>query len=193
MAELVSALPAGRFVLGLSGSPGAGKTTLAAALAAAYGIPVVPMDGFHRPHAELETMGRLDAKGAPDTFDAEGYAALLASLHTGRTVLAPAFDHRLPDPMPDAIEVPAEAGLVVTEGNYLLLDEPRWRAVREQLDAVWHLIPDEGERVERLVRRHIEVGRDDADARAWVGRVDQANADLVEAAAGQADAGTRPH
>ncbi len=98
VAALVSALPAGRFVLGLSGSPGAGKTTLAAALAAAYGVPVVPMDGFHLPHADLETMGRLDAKGAPDTFDAEGYAALLASLHTGRTVLAPAFDHRLPDP-----------------------------------------------------------------------------------------------
>ena len=106
---------------------------------------------------------------------------------TGRTVLAPAFDHRLPDPVPDAIEVPAEAGLVITEGNYLLLDEPRWRAVREQVDAVWHLIPDEGERVERLVRRHMDVGRDDADAREWVSRVDQANADLVEAAAGQAD------
>jgi pantothenate kinase len=187
VAALVSALPAGRFVLGLSGSPGAGKSTLAAALAATYGIPVVPMDGFHRPRAELETMGRLDAKGAPDTFDAEAYAALLASLHTGRTVLAPAFDHRLPDPTPEAIEVPAGAGLVVTEGNYLLVDEPRWRAVREQLDAVWHLIPDELERVERLVRRHIEVGRDDTDARAWVDRVDQANADLVEAAAGHAD------
>ncbi|MDX6371110.1 MAG: hypothetical protein QOD98_98 [Nocardioidaceae bacterium] len=187
VAALVSALPAGRFVLGLSGSPGAGKTTLAAALAAAYGIAVVPMDGFHRTSDELVAMGRLEHKGAPDTFDAERYAALLASLRTGRTVLAPAFDHRRRDPVPDAIEVPAEAGLVVTEGNYLLLDEPRWRAVREQLDAVWHLIPDVGERVERMVQRHIVVGRDDADARAWVGRVDQANADLVEAAAGRAD------
>jgi pantothenate kinase len=187
VAALVGALPAGRFVLGLSGAPGAGKSTLAAALAATYGVAVVPMDGFHRPNAELETMGRVEHKGAPDTFDAEGYAALLASLHTGRTVLAPAFDHRLPDPLPAAIEVPAAAGLVVTEGNYLLLAEPRWRAVRDQLDAVWHLVAGESERIERLVQRHVEVGRDEADARAWVGRVDRANADLVESAANQAD------
>jgi pantothenate kinase len=183
----VTTLPGGRFVLGLGGSPGAGKSTLAAALARAYGVPVVPLDGFHRPNAQLVALGRLEHKGAPDTFDAEGYAAMLASLHTGRTVLAPAFDHRLPDPVPDAIEVPAAAGLVVTEGNYLLLDEPRWRAVRDQLDAVWHLVADERERVERLVRRHVEVGRAEADARAWVTRVDQANADLVEAAADGAD------
>ena len=108
--ELVAALPAGRFVLGLSGAPGAGKSTLARALAVAYGVPVVPMDGFHRPNAELAAMGRLDAKGAPDTFDAEGYAALLRRLHTDHTVLAPSFDHRLPDPLPDTIEIPAEAG-----------------------------------------------------------------------------------
>jgi pantothenate kinase len=183
IAALVEALPSGRFVLGLSGSPGAGKSTLAAALAAAYGAPVVPMDGFHRPNAELVAMGRLDAKGAPDTFDAEGYAALLGRLHGGGTVLAPAFDHRRPDPLAEAIEIPAEAGLVVTEGNYLLLDEPRWRTVRDQLDAVWHLVTDEHARVERLVLRHVEAGRDEVDARAWVARVDQANAELVESAA----------
>ena len=187
IAELVDALPAGRFVLGLSGSPGAGKSTLAAALAAAYGVPVVPMDGFHRPNTELVAMGRLEAKGAPDTFDAESYAALLRRLHEGGTVLAPAFDHRLPDPVADAIEVPAEAGLVVTEGNYLLLDEPRWRAARRECDAVWHLVTSEGERTERLVARHVEVGRAETHARDWVARVDQANADLVEAAAHRAD------
>src|ERR1700712_1179521 len=116
---LVEALPSGRFVLGFSGSPGAGKTTLAAALGAAYGVPVVPMDGFHRTNAELDAMGRRDAKGGPDTFDAPGYAARLRRLHEGGLVLAPAFDHAQPDPVPDAIEVPASAGLVVTEGNYL--------------------------------------------------------------------------
>jgi pantothenate kinase len=187
VAALLAALPTGRFVLGLSGAPGAGKTTLASALAAAYGVPVVPMDGFHRPNAELVAMGRLEHKVAPDTFDAEGYAALLRRLHSGGTVRAPAFDHRLPDPLPEAIEVPAEAGLVVTEGNYLLLDEPRWHAVRRELDAVWHLVTDEATRIERLVRRHDDSGKPPEQAREWVGRVDQPNADLVEAAAGAAD------
>ena len=187
VATLVDALPTGRFVLGLSGSPGAGKSTLAAALAATYGVPVVPMDGFHRPNAELVAMGRLEHKGAPDTFDAGAYAALLRRLQCGGDVRAPSFDHGRPDPLPDTIEVPAGAGLVVTEGNYLLLDEPRWRAVRRECDAVWHLVTDEATRVERLVRRHVEAGRSPEDGRAWVTRVDQANADLVEAAAGSAD------
>jgi pantothenate kinase len=185
--QLVRALPTGRFVLGLSGSPGAGKSTLAAALATAYGAPVVPMDGFHRPNAELVMTGRLDAKGAPDTFDAAAYAALLARLHNGGTVRAPSFDHRLPDPVADAIEVPAGAGLVVTEGNYLLIDRPEWLAVRRHLDAVWHLVTDDAERVERLVRRHIPTGRSEADAREWVQRVDQPNAEVVEAVADRAD------
>ena len=187
LAELVEALPSGRFVIGLSGSPGAGKSTLAAALAAAYGVPVVPMDGFHRTNAELVSMRRLDAKGAPDTFDAEAYAALLRRLQCGGDVLAPAFEHGRPDPVADAIQVPARAGLVVTEGNYLLLDEPRWHAVRRECDAVWHLVTDDAVRVARLVARHVAAGRSPADADAWVRRVDQPNADLVEAAAGRAE------
>ncbi len=187
VADLVSRLPAGRFVLGLSGAPGAGKSTLAAALASAYGAPVVPMDGFHRTNAELVAVGRLEAKGAPDTFDAEGYAALLRRLQCGGDVLAPAFDHSRPDPLADAIEVPAEAGLVVTEGNYLLLDEPRWRAARLECDAVWHLVTDEQTRLQRLVKRHDDSGKPPDRAREWVDRVDQPNARLVEAAADRAD------
>ena len=184
---LVEALPRGRFVLGLSGSPGAGKSTLAVALAAAYGCPVVPMDGFHRPNDELAAIGRLEAKGSPDTFDAEGYAALLRRLQSGGEVRAPSFDHGQADPVPDTILVPAQAGLVVTEGNYLLLDRPEWHAVRRECDAVWHLTCADPARTERLVARHVAAGRSPEDARAWVARVDQANAALVEAAAGAAD------
>ncbi len=161
---------------------------MAAALAARDGAVVVPMDGFHLPQAELVRRGMRDRMGAPDTFDAEGYAALLGRVRRREDVLAPAFDRVVEEPVPGAIRVPAAAGLVVTEGNYLLLDEPRWEAVRAQLDQVWHLVCDESVRRERLVARHVEFGKSAAEAEAWVARVDDANARLIEAAAYRADA-----
>ena len=189
VAALVEALPAGRFVLGLAGAPGSGKTTLAAALAAAYGCPVVPMDGFHRPNAELAALGRLEHKGAPDTFAADGPTPRCCD---GSTSAGPCGRRRsttgCPTRCPDAIEVPAEAGLVVTEGNYLLLDAPRV-ARRAPSSSTWSgtWSTDEQARLARLVRRHVDAGRTAEAAREWVARVDQANADLVEAAAPRAD------
>ena len=170
-------------LLGITGAPGAGKSTLSRAL----GLAVVPMDGFHYADVELVRRGLLDRKGAPETFDAEGYAALLRRVRAGeRDVVAPMFERDLEQPLAGAIPVPA-TGTVVTEGNYLLLDEPRWRAVREQIEVVWHVHLDEAVRVERLVARHVEFGKSPDDARAWVARVDAANADLVEAARDRAD------
>jgi pantothenate kinase len=177
------AVPSGIRLLGITGAPGVGKSTVAASL----GLPVVPMDGFHYADVELVRRGLLDRKGAPETFDAEGYAALLRRVRAGEDeVVAPMFERDLEQPLAAAIYVPP-TGTVVTEGNYLLLDEPRWRAVRETLDAVWHLVTDDATRVERLVARHVEFGKSPAEARAWVERVDEANARLVESAAGRAD------
>jgi pantothenate kinase len=175
-------------LLGIAGAPGSGKSTFAAALAAAYDGVVVPMDGFHLADVELTRRGLLDRKGAPETFDAEGYAALLGRVRAREElVMAPAFDRTVEQPVAGALPVPASAGLVVTEGNYLLLDEPRWRAVRARLDAVWHVVTSDSAGLERLVARHVEFGKTPAAARAWVERVDQPNAVLVEAAASRAD------
>lgn len=176
-------VPDGIRLLGITGAPGAGKTTAAAAL----GLAVVPMDGFHYADVELVRRGLRDRKGAPETFDAEGYAALLRRVRAGEAdVVAPMFERDLEQPLAGAIAVPA-TGTVVTEGNYLLLDQPRWHAVRRELDAVWHLHVDDGVRRERLVARHVEFGKTPDEARAWVARVDDANAALVEAAASRAD------
>jgi pantothenate kinase len=181
-------LPAGARLLGITGAPGAGKSTLAAVLGAALGTTVVPMDGFHYADVELVRRGLRDRKGAPDTFDAPGYAALLARVRAGEEdVVAPAFERTLEQPLAGAISVPAY-GPVVTEGNYLLLDEPRWRRVRAQLDVVWHVRVDAEVRRRRLVARHVEFGKPLPEARAWVDRVDEPNARLVEAAADRADA-----
>jgi pantothenate kinase len=180
-----------RRILGITGAPGVGKTTYALGQVSTSGAPAayVPMDGFHLADVTLTALGRLDRKGAPDTFDAWGYAALLRRLHDerGHVVYAPGFDRELEQPIAGALAVPPEAALVVTEGNYLLLDRPEWRAVREQLDEVVHLVTDDDLRRRRLVARHVEFGKTPAEAEAWVARVDDANAALVEAAAHRAD------
>ncbi|MFH9657241.1 nucleoside/nucleotide kinase family protein [Streptomyces sp. NPDC017248] len=184
-----------RALLGIAGSPGAGKTTLAERLVAALngdGPPWaahVPMDGFHLADAELDRLGRRDRKGAPDTFDAAGYAALLRRLReeTDGVVYAPAFERVLEQPLAGAIPVPPEARLLVTEGNYLLLTEGSWARVRPCLDEVWFCETAEDERIRRLVARHEEFGKEHAAAVAWVRGTDQRNADLVAATRDRAD------
>lgn len=175
----------GRRVLGIAGPPGAGKSTLAARLAAHLdGLAVlVPMDGFHLAQAELERLGRAGRKGAPDTFDAAGYAALLVRLRAaepGTTVYAPAFDRSLEEPVAGSIAVPPEVPLVITEGNYLLHDEGPWAAVLPLLDEAWYLDLDARRRVPRLVARHVRFGKDEEHARRWVTDSDETNARLVE-------------
>ena len=178
----------GRAVLGIAGSPGAGKTTLAETLVRELNgtgdpwVAHVPMDGFHLADAELERLGRRDRKGAPDTFDAAGYAALLRRLREepgDDVVYAPGFERELEQPIAGAVPVEPAARLVVTEGNYLLLDSGAWARVRAQLDEVWFCELDEEERLRRLIARHERFGKTHEEAGAWVTRSDQRNAELV--------------
>jgi pantothenate kinase len=186
------AVPGRRRVLGIAGAPGAGKSTLAEGLVDALdGLAVlVPMDGFHLARRELARLGRAGRKGAPDTFDAAGYAALLVRLRDpdpAVTVYAPAFDRALEEPVAGSIPVAAGVPLVVTEGNYLLHDGGDWARVRPLLDETWFLELDQEVRVRRLVDRHVRFGKQRPLAERWVHDSDEANARLVARGRDRAD------
>ena len=173
-----------RRILGITGPPAAGKGTIAREVVDELGpsAVLVPMDGFHLAGDELRRIGRHDWKGAPDTFDAAGYVALLRRLRApgDEVVYAPEFHREVEESFAGAIAVAPEIPLVVTEGNYLLLDDGPFSAVRELLDETWFLAPDDATRVERLINRHVRHGLPPERARSWVHRSDERNAELIE-------------
>ena len=190
-----------RAVLGVTGSPGAGKTTFAehlmqllqpappAGALPGQWVARVPMDGFHLADVELDRLARRDRKGAPDTFDAAGYAALLRRIQDDQDeiIYAPGFERDLEQPIAGSIPIPRAARLILTEGNYLLLDEGDWPRVRSQLDEVWYCDLDPEERIRRLIVRHELFGKDHEAAVAWVMGTDQRNADLIAQTRERAD------
>jgi len=215
-AALIAALPnPGRIVVGIVGAPGAGKSTIAERLVALLngagsdtspmpGAALLPMDGFHLPQSRLVELGRRDRMGAPDTFDVDAFAAVLAALrpaaataaaaaldaaaaatglngNSGVTVVAPGFDREIEEPVPAAVVITPEFPIVVVEGNYLLLGDGGWERVAPLLDATFFVSVDRDIRLARLIARHERFGKSPADARAWALGPDERNAVLVEA------------
>ncbi len=190
-----------RALLGITGAPGAGKTTLTEqlihtlapapppALIPHRWVAHVPMDGFHLADNELARLHRCDRKGAPDTFDPAGYASLLRRLRedSDEVVYAPGFQRCLEQPIAGAIPVPPCARLIITEGNYLLVHDHGWSRVRPQLDEVWYVDLDADERVRRLIARHVRFGKEPATAAAWATGIDERNAILVNSTRSHAD------
>ena len=167
-----------RRILGIAGRPGAGSRRSRARSwrSSASRARLVPMDGFHLAQAELVRLGRRDRMGAPDTFDASGYAALLTRLRGDEPIVyAPEFRREIEEPIAGAIAVPREIPLVVTEGNYLLAVAG---TIKPLLDECWYVETDEELRVQRLIQRHIQFGKTPEYARAWVMRSDERNAAL---------------
>jgi len=191
-----------RAVLGITGAPGAGKTTLVELLLAALReappegrdgsawVAHVPMDGFHLADVQLDRLGLRHRKGAPETFDAAGYHAILRRIlddDPAEVVYVPGFERVLEQPLAAAIAVQPEARLILTEGNYLLMDDGAWPQVRAAMTEVWYVdLPDDVRR-RRLIDRHVAFGKTPEAAEEWVDRSDEANAALVRAVRSAAD------
>jgi pantothenate kinase len=179
-----------RFLLGLAGEPGAGKSTVAARLAAALGADavVVPFDGFHLASTLLTDDSR-NRRGAIDTFDLAGFRLLIQRLRQADepVVYVPTFVREIEEPIAAAIAVPSSAPFVIVEGNYLLSDHPELAAARALFDQVWYLEADAEIRRRRLVQRHIRFGKSPEAAAAWVKGSDEVNAGAIRATRERAD------
>jgi pantothenate kinase len=177
-----------RFLLGITGPPGAGKSTIATVVEGAAndrrgpGFAVVaPMDGLHLSNEQLRDLGLLAVKGAPETFDVAAFIRLLYEVRRDldATIRWPGFDRSIEQTLPDAIGIPPSIRLVIVEGNYLLLDRPGWRDVRGLLDQVWYVDASREVLRERLLARALKGGRTEPEALRHVDGSDLPNAELV--------------
>ena len=174
----------GRRLIAIAGPPAAGKSTVAALvqeglIRGGHPAGLMPMDGFHMDNAQLEDLGLLSRKGAPETFDLPAFSATLKNLTTNPTVLVPGFDRDADRTVPDALTISADQNIVVVEGNYLLFDADGWRDLTRYWDFSAFVSADIAELRDRLVRRWREHGlpMDAAIARAQGN--DLANAERI--------------
>jgi pantothenate kinase len=172
-----------RCIVAIAGAPGAGKSTISAALVDLFpegSAIVVPMDGFHFDDAILEERGLRARKGAPETFDFAGFAHLLKRIRSGEADVAiPIFDRNMELSRAAAAIVCADKRFVLVEGNYLLLDEKPWSELADLFDLTIFLDVPRDELERRLIQRWRDHGRSETEGRAWVNSNDLPNIDRV--------------
>lgn len=184
---LATTPPGRRLTVGIAGPPGAGKSTVAEALAAALDracgrtiAAVVPMDGYHLPNAVLDARGLRAVKGRPETFDAESFSALLPRVRDGESPLPlPTFTRDLDEPTPGGIVLGGNHRIALVEGNYLYLRSGSWPAAAAMLDRRVFLMAGREVCRGRLLARHIRFGKTPDQAARHVETVDLVNWDLV--------------
>jgi len=182
----------GRFIVGIVGKPGAGKSTLTSHLIENLpkdSVSLVPMDGYHLSNLQLKNLGLSDRKGAFNTFDSNGYVSLLKRINTetDQDIYYPVFHREIEESYAADGVVLANTKIVLTEGNYLLFDKAGWEKVAAELTEIWYINIDDNLRIERLVKRHEFYGKDKESAFNWATGTDEINAKIVESTAARAD------
>jgi pantothenate kinase len=175
----------GRTIIGIVGKPGAGKSQLSSFLM--DNLPkdeasLLPMDGYHLSNKVLADLGRADRKGAPDTFDSSGFSALLdrISKASNEEIYYPIFHREFEESYAAEGVISPKTKLIITEGNYLLLDQGGWATIRSHLTESWYVGVNDELRLERLVDRHHQFGKEREVAHEWAHGTDERNAEVVE-------------
>jgi pantothenate kinase len=181
-----------RIIVGIVGKPGAGKSTFAAELIenlTDLNPKLVPMDGYHLSNRQLKKLNLEDKKGASNTFDVLGFANLLQRINKeiSTDVYFPVFYREIEESYSADAVVTKDTKIVITEGNYLLVNEGGWERVAGELVETWYLKVDEDLRMERLIKRHKEFGKDQSAAESWAKGSDEINAKIVESTASRAN------
>ncbi len=195
----------GRAVVGVAGCGGSGKSVFTALLQTILNraptppapAALCPLDGFHHPNAYLEEHFTADRagrrvslrslKGAPQTFDVRAYAETLRKARTEPQVRLPGYDRRLHDPVPDAVSIGPNDGIVLTEGNYLLLERGGWAPVRPLLDLALFVFLPPGVTRSSIIERHVRGGRSRREAVQHYEHSDRWNAQLILSTMHRAD------
>lgn len=170
-----------RFLVAIAGAPGSGKSTLAEHLAKKLGscAVVLPMDGFHLDNERLSKRGLLHRKGAPETFDADGFLQKVKSVRSLGVVTFPGFDRNADRTVPNAGIIDESHTITLVEGNYLLLNRSPWSELKNLFDLTVFVDVPRKELEARLVQRWLDHGLASRQAKHRMQENDLRNADDV--------------
>jgi pantothenate kinase len=162
-----------RYIVAIAGPPASGKTTLAQKLcdyinSKVSGSPcvILAMDGFHLDNTALDIMGIRHIKGAPQTFDAKTFVKFIDRIRNDSdTVSIPSFDRKLDAVVLGDESIDPDHGIIIVEGNYLLLDESPWDQLTIMFDLSVMLTTEEKTLEKRLVSRWKKYGHSEEEAK----------------------------